>query len=148
MHRLGDILDALFSDIVKSKRQPVTYVVADRTRDADAAWLGQSLQSRRDVDAVAIDVVTIGYHIAKINSGAEGDALVFGCRCVTVDHCSLDLCGAADRIDNARKFHQHAVAGVLYNATTVFRDLRINQLAKMSFEAFVRAFLIRPISRE
>jgi len=118
------------------------------SRDADTTWFRQCLQPRGYVDPVAVDVVFFGDHVSEIDADAEPDALLIGHLGFPISHRALDLYRATDRIYYARKFHQHAVAGVLYNATTVFRDLRINQLAKMSFEAFVRAFLIRPISRE
>ena len=50
---------------------------------------------------------------------------------------------AARRIDDARKFHQHAVAGRLDDAAVLLGDLRIEELAAQRFEAFERAFLIR-----
>jgi hypothetical protein len=56
--------------------------------------------------------------------------------------------GAAQADDQARKFHQRAVAGGLDDAATVLRDLRINKLTAMGFEAFERPFLVRPRRRE
>jgi hypothetical protein len=54
----------------------------------------------------------------------------------------LQLGGTAHRVDDAREFRQQAVAGVLYDAATVLRDLRIDQFAQMRPQAFVGAFLI------
>src|SRR5438094_463025 len=51
---------------------------------------------------------------------------------------------AAHRIDDAGKFHQHAVAGGLDDAAVVLGDLRIEKLAAQRFEAFERALLVRP----
>jgi len=42
-----------------------------------------------------------------------------------------------------RKFHQHAVAGSLHDATAVFPDLRIDELAAMRLETLERPFLVR-----
>jgi len=42
------------------------------------------------------------------------------------------------------KFHQHAVAGGLDDGAVMFADFRIEELAAQRFEAFERAFLIRP----
>src|SRR6516165_3277732 len=50
----------------------------------------------------------------------------------------------AHRIDDAGKLHQHAVAGGLDDPATVLGDLRIEELAAQGFEAFERAFLVRP----
>ena len=54
----------------------------------------------------------------------------------------MQLGGTAHRVDDAREFRQQAVAGVLYDAATVLRDLRIDQFAQMRPQAFVGAFLI------
>src|SRR5215469_10716518 len=61
---------------------------------------------------------------------------------LAVDHPTLDLCGAADSVYNTAKFGQQAVAGVLYDTTSVFFDLRIDQLFKMRFEALMSALLV------
>src|ERR1700730_14096033 len=50
--------------------------------------------------------------------------------------------GTANRIDHALELRQEAVARVLYDPAPVFPYLRIDQLPEMSFEAFVRPFLI------
>src|SRR6266851_4905527 len=57
---------------------------------------------------------------------------------------------AADRIDDARKLRQRAVAGGFgpriksRDAAMVLDDFRIEELAAQCFEAFERAFLVRP----
>jgi hypothetical protein len=56
----------------------------------------------------------------------------------------LDLNSAAHRINNTRKFCDHAVAGVFDGAASTLLDLRIDEFAEMSLQAFVRPFLIRP----
>jgi len=49
---------------------------------------------------------------------------------------------AADRVDDAREFRQHPVAGRLYDAAGMLADLHLYELAAMHLEALVRAFLI------
>ena len=75
---------------------------------------------------------------------AENDALVLGNFGVAVDHRALQLDGAAHRVDDAREFHQHAVAGGLDDAAAVLPDLRVDELAAMRLEPFERALLVRP----
>ena len=67
---------------------------------------------------------------------------------VPLRHRLLHRDGAAHCIDDAGKLRQHAVAGGLDDAAVMLGDLRIDELMAQRFEAFVRAFLIRPISRE
>ena len=69
--------------------------------------------------------------------------LILGDTGIAVDHRPLDLDRAADRIDDARKFHQHAVAGGLDDAAAMLPDLRIDELAAMRPQALERALLVR-----
>jgi hypothetical protein len=40
----------------------------------------------------------------------------------------LNIDGASHGADDARKFHQHAVAGEFHDAPVVFRDFRVGQI--------------------
>ena len=73
---------------------------------------------------------------------AEPDPPLLGYLGLAVDHPPLDLGGATDRIHDAGKFRQEAVAGVLYDPAPVLRDLRHDQLSEMGLEALVRAFFV------
>jgi hypothetical protein len=143
VYRPGDVLDALFTEVIEGIGEPVADMVADRARDADAAGLRQCLQSRRDVDAVAVDVVAIGDDIAEVDPDAKRDAFVLGRRSVAVDHRALDLGGTSDCIEDAQEFHQHAVAGGLDDAPVMLPDFRIDKLATMRLQAIEGALLIR-----
>jgi hypothetical protein len=59
-------------------------------------------------------------------------------------HPALNLYSTPHSIDDTWKFREHAVAGIFDDPTSVLIDLRINQLAKVGLEAFVRPLLIRP----
>ena len=59
-------------------------------------------------------------------------------------HPALHLDRAQHRVDDAREFRQHAVAGVFDDPAVMLLDLRLDQLAAMRLEAFVRALLVRP----
>jgi hypothetical protein len=144
MHRLRDVFDALFPDVVEGIGQPVANMIADGPRDADASWLRQCLQPRGDVDAVAIDVVVSGDDIAKIDPDPERDSFFLGDIGVAVEYRPLDLDRAAHRIDDARKFDQHAVARRLDDAPMMLPDFRVDQLAAMRLQPAEGALLIRP----
>jgi hypothetical protein len=106
--------------------------------------IGQGLDPRGDIDPVAIEVVALDDHIAEIDADAQFDAaLCAGIRAPLL-HRLLHLDCAAHRIDDARKFHQHAVAGGLDDAAVVRGDLRIDELGAQRFEAFERPLLVRP----
>jgi hypothetical protein len=119
-------------------------MVVDGARNADAAGLSERLQPRRDVDPISEYVVLLANYVAKVDADAKPDAPVLGDLWLAIDHPPLDLDGAANRIDDARKLSQQAVPGVLDHPAPVFLDLRIDQFGEMRFELFVRALFIRP----
>jgi hypothetical protein len=80
---------------------------------------------------------------AMIDPDVEYDALILGDTGISVDHRPLDLDRAADCIDDARKFHQHPVAGGFDDAAAMLADLRIDELAAMRPKALERALLVR-----
>ena len=107
-------------------------MVVHRARYADAARLGQCLQPRRDIDAVAEDVVVLDNDVAEIDADAERDTPILGQLGVAIHHRALDLGGAADRIHDTRKFHQQSVAGGLHDPAAVLDDLGVDELPAMS----------------
>jgi len=62
---------------------------------------------------------------------------------LAIHHSALHLGRATDRIDDARKFNEDAVAGGLDDAALVLLDFRIDQLPSMRLKPVERAFLIR-----
>ena len=141
-HRPDNVFDALLSHICERVRELVADLVTDYPRDADAARLGQCLQPRRDVDAVALDVVAVADNVAKIDPNAENDAFVPGNLCVAIDHRALQLGGAAHRVDDAGEFRQNAVAGGFDDAAAVLPDLRVDELTADALEPFERPLLV------
>jgi hypothetical protein len=61
---------------------------------------------------------------------------------VALDHAALNVHGAANGIDHAGKFNQHAVAGGFDNAAAVFSDTGIDQLAAVRLERGMGPHLI------
>jgi hypothetical protein len=104
-------------------------MVADRARDADPARRCHCLQPRRDVDALAVNVIAIGDHVAEIDADAKSEAPLLGEVQIAVGHPALNFAGAAHRIDDAGEFRQHAVAGGLDDPAMMLADLRIDQFA-------------------
>src|SRR5207249_3239801 len=134
----------LVARIVERKRQSAADLVAHGARAADPAGLGETLQSRRDVDAVAENVVALGDDIAKVDADAELDAAVGIKPGIAVDHPALDLGGAAHRVDDAGEFGEEPIAGGLDDAPLMLADLRVDQLAAMRPEAVERLLFVRP----
>jgi hypothetical protein len=123
-------------------------VVAHRPGDADAARLGQRFQARRDIDAVAKDLVFLGDDVTEVDADAKPDAPLVGQIGLAIDHPTLHFGGAARRVDDASEFREQAITRVLDDVPPVLLDLRIDELPEMCLEALVRSFLVRPIRRE
>jgi len=113
-----------------------------RVGDEHPAGIGERFDPGGDVDAVAVEVIALDDDIAEIDADAQLDAAVRADAGVAFGHRLLHRDGAAHRVDDAGKFHQQAVAGGLDDATAVFGNLRIEELAAQRFEAFVSALLI------
>ena len=57
----------------------VAYRTLHGLGDADAAWLGERLNARRDVDAVTLHIgLAAEQHLADVDADAERDRLVVG----------------------------------------------------------------------
>ena len=120
-------------------------MIADRGGDRDAAGLGDGLEPRRDVDAVTEDVVALDDDVAEIDADAELDASVLRHVLIALDHRPLDLGGTGDRVHDARKLDQHAVAGDLDDAALVLGDLADRPARRrMRLQRSERAGLVQP----
>src|SRR5262249_39768632 len=115
-YRPCDVLDLLLAQILKDKGQPVADVIMDRIGDKHPAGIGQSLDPRTDVDAVAIEVVALDDHVAEIDADAQLDAVIRRNTRIPLGNRLLHRDCAAHRIDDAGKLDQEAVAGGLDDA--------------------------------
>jgi hypothetical protein len=125
------------------KGQLVAHVVMNRIGDKYPAGIGQGFDPCGDVDAIAIEVVVLDDHVAKIDADAQFDAGVSTDAGVPLGHRLLHRDGAAHRINDARKLDQHAVAGGLDDAAAMLGYLRVDELMAQCLEAFERAFFVR-----
>ena len=113
------------------KRKPACLVldlVEGVAGNDDAAGLGERLEPRGDVDAVAVDVVALDDHVAEIDADPELDALVLGRIGVALGHAALDRERALYGVDHARELDQGAIAHQLDDAAVAGGDLGLDQL--------------------
>jgi hypothetical protein len=106
LDRARDVLDALGAEILESKTELVQYLVTDCTADANSARLGQRLQARRDIDAVAEDIVVVDDDVTDVDSDSEFNTLF---RCydrIALGHPPLNVDRTTHGIDYAGKFQQ------------------------------------------
>ena len=70
-----DVFEVLRTQILEIEVDFVGDLFVYDLRDVDAAWLGERLDPRRDVDAVAEDVAVLGDDVAEIDPDPQRDAL-------------------------------------------------------------------------
>jgi hypothetical protein len=75
--RLRDVLHALLAEILEAVGELAPDMVVDAARDADAAGLGQPLETHGNIDAVAEDVAVLHHDIADIDADAKPHASFF-----------------------------------------------------------------------
>ena len=96
----------------------------------------------RDIDAVAVNILSFDDDVSKIDADAEFDAAAFGRGAVALDHAELDGDRTAHGLDRASEIYQQAIAGALDDAAMVCSDPRLDDLAEMRHEPTERTFLI------
>jgi hypothetical protein len=102
----------------------------DAAGDADAAWLRQSLQPRRHIDAIADKVIALDHHVAEVDADAELHPVVFGDIGPGRRDGLLDFRRRPDRFDRARELRNDAVAGGAEDPAFVGADEPGDQLAR------------------
>nr|WP_324403908.1 hypothetical protein [Bradyrhizobium sp.] len=120
----------------------VARVIEDRLRDAYASGLGNGLEARRDVDAVAKDVMGFDDDVADIEPHTEENAAAFGVAAGQFIDTGLELHGSPDRFDRAGKLRQEAVAGVLDNAAAVLRNRGLDTSGEERGQFGVRSLFV------
>ena len=143
MNRPGDILDAQLAEVFKRVGELIADLLVNRLREADAVWFGERLEARRDIDAIAINVLGLGDNVAEVDADPKPDALVVSYPNVPEVHAALYLDSAQHGFYDAGEFHQHAVAGVFDDAAVVLADFWIDQFAAVRLATFMRPLLIR-----
>jgi hypothetical protein len=103
-------------------------LIVDVAGDADAARLGEALEARRDVDAVAEDVAVLEDDVADVDADAKADAPRFGLGGLALRHAVLDRDRALNRVDRARELDQGAVAGELDHTAVILGGERSREL--------------------
>jgi hypothetical protein len=90
----------------KDKGQPVAHVIVNCVGDEYPSGIGQGLDPRGDVDAVAIEIVALDDYVAEIDANAQLDTTVRRDTGVALGHRLLHRDRAAHRIDDAGKLYQ------------------------------------------
>src|SRR5262249_30821483 len=63
-HGSYKVLHLLLAETVEAKREVVVHLIVDGTGDDDVTGLSKFLQTRRDIDAVPVNVGPVHHHVA------------------------------------------------------------------------------------
>ena len=123
-------------------------LVVDGLRNADCAGLGERLEPGSDVDAIAKDVVAVDDHVAEIDADPQLETALGRDRLIDCARCSLHLDSAAQRVDDARKIRQQAVACGTDDPPAMRRDQRVDRTAEFAERLMRTRFILAHQSAE
>ena len=81
-------------------------------------------------------------HVADVYAHSEIKASVFCISDCEISNAVLKMRGRSNRFDRARELGQEPVARVLDNATSVFRNSRLDGIRKEDCQTCVRSFFV------
>jgi hypothetical protein len=100
----------------------------DSARQANAARFSDSLESHRDIYAVAIDILAFDDDVTNVDPDSKADRVDLGAAGFVIPNQSLNFDGAGDGVHRARELHQRAIANELDNSAGMGRDRWIENL--------------------
>ena len=121
-HRLGYVFNLLGADVLKADRKLVLDLIEGAAGNTDAARLCLTLQPGRNVDPVAIQIITLDHHVADIDADAELHLVFFGQLRVFDPQFFLDRNGTAHCLDRAAELGDDAIAAGAKDAAIMFGD--------------------------
>ena|SRR6516162_7847501 len=107
-------------------------VVIDRLRDADGTGLRERFEPGSDVHAVAKDVVAVDDHVAEIDADPQLETAFGRYRVVDSARRPLHLDSTVQRIYDAGKIRQQAVAGGTDDPPAMCRYQRVDSAAQLA----------------
>ena len=128
----------MLAQILDDNFDPAANVLQDRARDAHPTGLGDFLQTRGHIHAIAVYIAFFNDDVAKIdpNSELQRPGRILGC------HAALPSERASDGIDDAWKLREEAVAHELDHAALVRDDQRLERFLAKACERRQRASLV------
>ena len=141
--RLGDVLEILPAEFAIGQIKLALDLIQHLARNADATAIGDTLQSRGDIDAIAHEIaVALLHDITEVNTNAEFDPALGWQAGIALDHAVLHFDGAAHGIDDAPEFDQSTVPGSLHDAAVMHGRSWIDQVATQRPQPRQRAIFV------
>jgi len=141
-HRFGDVLDPLLTAEIEFGIELAANMIIGGAGDDDAAGLRQALQAVCDVHAVAVNVVTLDDHVAKIDADAEIHPAVRGHTRRSFGLGALDLDRTVQGLNCAGELDQKPVAHGLDQPAAMFGNFRFEHFAQIGPEMGARCHLV------
>src|SRR5207248_3146837 len=124
-HRSSDVLEDLLTQIIEGEVEPAGGILLNTGRDTNPAWIGETLETGRDIHPVTKNIIALDNDIADVDPDAEFDAIVRSAG-ITLGHAALPSSGTTQRINDASELNQQPIAGCLDDTAPVFGDLRVD----------------------
>jgi hypothetical protein len=115
----------------------------DDRRHTNPTRFSDPLQSGRDINAIAVDVVVLrDDYVAEVDADPEYDLLFLRRPRIAVNHPPLHRNRTGYGLNDTGKLYENAVAGRFDDAALMFGDLRVDQFTAMGSEPGKSASLV------
>ena len=129
-----DILQVLLAGIDEVGCHLAAHLPPGVLGNGDPARFGDALDPRRNVDAVAKDIVTFDDDVSDVDPDPEPNRIGFGATGLVLPKLSLNFDGAGDSVHGAREFHQYAVAHEFDDTAGMGGNRRVDQIASQGVQ--------------
>ena len=127
--RLRDVLERDLAGVGEDEIDLAAHLRVHGVGEEHATGRRLTFEPRRDIDAIAEDVVAVDDDVAEIDADTKGNRFVIRTPAVPLGHRLLYGDRALHRIDGAGELDQRAVAHHLHDSPAVRGDGRIEELA-------------------
>jgi hypothetical protein len=141
MHGARDILERMHAQRFKCAGDLARYLVVNLGGDRNSTRIGERLEARRNVHALAVEIGALADDIAKVDADAQLDRRLAGRGRIGLAGHVLQLQRGLDRTHRARKLKQRAVAHQLHDPPAMRSHDRVKDVAAAFLQAIERALL-------
>ena len=129
-YRLDNVFELGLAQIADRQIEPRSHLSVSIFRKTNGSRLGDTLQSRGDIDAVPHQIaVALLNHVAQMDANPELDAALRRQARIALDHRVLNLDGAPNGVNDTTELDERSIAGALDDTTLMYRDRGIDQVA-------------------
>ena len=140
--RPGDVLNLLLAAVRERQRQLASDLIESDLRHAQSTGFADRFKPRRNIHAVAEDILVVDYDFADVDAGTEHNTLIVRRAGIARKDFLLHRDGTGDSIDNAGKFDQQPVAGRFDDTSAISGNRRIDLVLARGLERPQRTNLV------